>query len=105
MNKLFLYITLSTFEVKFKPIQTGVKGLSETSKIDPEKAKEIRERSIERNLIIQEIKSKGPSTIDELAKTTGMEHSKLLNHLIAMKQFEKVSIVGERDNQLLYGIK
>jgi predicted ArsR family transcriptional regulator len=78
--------------------------LAEKLKTDPARTKEIQERSKERTLIIQEIKNRGASTIDELAKVTGIEKTKLLKHLIAMRQFGKVSIVGERDNQLLYNL-
>lgn len=81
-----------------------MKALSEKPKINPEKSKEMQERARERNLILQEIKNQGPSTIDELSKATGMEKSKLLKHLMAMTQFGKVLIVGERENQLVYGL-
>ena len=74
------------------------------SKIDPTKAREIQERSKERTLIIQEIKNRGASTVDELARVTGIEKTKLFKHLVAMRQFGKVSIVGERDGQLVYGL-
>lgn len=78
--------------------------MSEKPKINPEKSKEMQERARERNLILQEIRNRGSSTIDELSKATGMEKSKLLMHLIAMTQFGKVLIVGERENQLVYGL-
>jgi len=81
-----------------------VKALSEKPRVDTEKAKEMQERARERNLILQEMKNHGPSTIDELSKATSMEKSKLLMHLIAMRQFGKVLIMGERDNQLVYGL-
>ena len=81
-----------------------MKALSEKPTISPEKAKEMQERARERNLILQEIRNRGSSTIDELSKATGMEKSKLLMHLIAMTQFGKVLIVGERENQLVYGL-
>jgi predicted transcriptional regulator len=81
-----------------------VKALSEKPKINPEKLKEMQERARERNLILQEIRNRGSSTIDELSKATGMEKSKLLKHLMAMTQFGKVLIVGERENQLVYGL-
>jgi len=81
-----------------------VKALSEKPTINPEKAKEMQERARERNLILQEIRNRGSSTIDELSKATGMEKSKLLKHLMAMTQFGKVLIVGERENQLVYGL-
>jgi len=81
-----------------------VQELSEKSKIAPEKAKEMQERAKERSLILREIKNQGPSTLDELAKVTGIEKEKLFRHIIAMRQFGKIAIAGERDNQLVYGL-
>jgi predicted transcriptional regulator len=78
--------------------------LAEKSRIDPARAKEIQEMSKERTLIIQEIKNRGASTVDDLAKVTGMDKTKLFKHLVAMRQFGKVSIVGQRDNQLVYNL-
>jgi predicted ArsR family transcriptional regulator len=81
-----------------------VKALSEKPRTDPKKTKEMQERTRERNLIIREMKNQGSLTVEELSKTTGIEKSKLLKHLIAMRQFGKVSIVGERDNQFVYAL-
>jgi len=81
-----------------------VEALPEKAKIEPIKAKEMQERVRERNFVLQEIKNQGPSTIDELSKATGIEKSKLLKHLMAMRQFGKIIIVGERDNQLVYSL-
>jgi predicted transcriptional regulator len=78
--------------------------LAEKSEAGAEKAREIQERNKERTLIMQEIKNRGASTVDELAKATGMEKAELFRHLVAMRQFGKVSIVGERDDQLVYGL-
>ena len=78
--------------------------MAEKSEADAEKAREIQERNKERTLIMQEIKNRGASTIDELAKVTGMDKAKLFRHLVAMRQFGKVSIMGERDDQLVYGL-
>jgi len=78
--------------------------LPEKPRIEPEKAKEMQERARERNLVLHEIKNEGPSTIDELSKATGVEKSKLLKHLMAMRHLGKILIVGERDNQLVYGL-
>ena len=78
--------------------------MSETSKISPEKAREMQERNKERNLILQEIKSRGPSTVEELSKSIGMEKAKLFKHLVAMRQFGNVVVMGERDEQLIYGV-
>jgi predicted ArsR family transcriptional regulator len=78
--------------------------LSEKLKISPEKAKEMQERSKERNLIVEAMKSHGSSTVEELSKATGIEKSRVLRHLIAMRAFGKVQIAGERDNQLVYSL-
>ncbi len=78
--------------------------MSEKLKIAPERQKEMQDRAKERNLIIREIRNQGPSTLDELVKTTGIEKEKLFKHIIAMRQFGKVAIAGERDNQLVYGL-
>jgi len=78
--------------------------MSEKPKIAPEKQKEMQERAKERSLILKEIKNQGPSTLDELAKVSGIDKEKLLKHIIAMRQFGKIAIAGERDNQLIYGL-
>ena len=78
--------------------------MSAKPKVDPEIAKLMQERTKERASIIKEIKSQGPQTLDELSKTTGMDKEKLFKHMIAMRQFGKVAITGERDNQLVYGL-
>lgn len=78
--------------------------MSEKPKIDLVKTKEMQERTKERNLVIREMKNRGPSTVEELSNAIGMEKSRLLKHLIVMSQFGKVLVVGERDNQLVYGL-
>jgi predicted transcriptional regulator len=70
--------------------------------ISPEAIKEIRQRVRERNAIILGIEDRGPSTISELSKLMGMEKSKLLQHLTAMRQLGQVTIINERDNQPVY---
>ncbi len=78
--------------------------MSQRPKMAPEKAKEMQERAKERSLILKEMKNIGPSTLDELSKATGIEREKLFKHVIAMRQFGKIAIRGERDNQLVYGL-
>ncbi|MEM3041856.1 MAG: ArsR family transcriptional regulator [Nitrososphaerota archaeon] len=78
--------------------------MSEKRRIEPDKAKEMQERARERSLILQEMRNRGPSTIDEISNTVNMEKSKILKHLMAMRQLGKKLIVGERDNQLVYGL-
>jgi predicted ArsR family transcriptional regulator len=78
--------------------------MSAKPKISPETAKLMQERTKERSLILNQLKSNGPMTLDELTKTTGMEKERLFKHMIAMRQFGKIAITGERDNQLVYGL-
>lgn len=78
--------------------------MAEKPKLSPEKAKEMQERAKERSLILKEIKNQGPLTLDELSKTTGIDREKLFKHVIAMRQFGKIAIAGERNNQLVYGL-
>ncbi len=78
--------------------------MSEKPKISPERQKEMQERAKERNLIIKGLKEQGPLTLDELVKVTGMDRERLFKHMIAMRQFGKVAIAGERDDQLVYGL-
>jgi uncharacterized protein YcaQ len=80
------------------------KSLPEKTRIDPMKTKEMQERTRERSLIIQEIRNRGPLTVEELSEITGMEKSRLLMQLIAMRQFGKVTIAGERNDQFIYGL-
>ena len=42
--------------------------------------------------------------MDELTAKTGMDKERLFKHMIAMRQFGKIAITGERDNQLVYGL-
>jgi predicted ArsR family transcriptional regulator len=81
-----------------------VKALSGKPRVDLEKTKAMQERTKERNLIVQGLKNQGSLTVEELSKITGIEKSRVLKHLIAMRQFGKVLIVGERNNQLVYGL-
>lgn len=78
--------------------------VSAQPKIDPATAKLMQERTKERSLITKEIKGQGPQTLDELSKTTGIDKEKLFQHIIAMRQFGKIAIRGEKDDQLVYGL-
>jgi hypothetical protein len=81
-----------------------MKSLPKKSSISPEKAKEIEEREKERTQILMGMENRGPSTIGELTMTTGIEKTKLVKHLTAMRQFGKVEIVGERGNQPIFDL-
>lgn len=77
---------------------------SKKRKIDKEKLKPIYERRKIRGLIIKELRARGSSTIPELSKATGMETDKVVMHMIALRQFGHVNIVGEKDGQLIFAL-
>jgi predicted transcriptional regulator len=78
---------------------------SKKRKVDKEKLKPIYALRKERGLIINELKARGPLTIPELSEATGLEAHKVLRYLIALRQFGKVDIVEEKDDQLVYALK
>jgi predicted ArsR family transcriptional regulator len=61
-------------------------------------------RTRERNQILAELINRGPSTVGDLSKSTGIEKPRVLRHLTALKQDGKAKVVGEQDNQLLYNL-
>jgi len=77
---------------------------SKKRKVDKEKLKPIQERRKIRELIMRELKARGPLTIPEVSKATGLETDKVVMHMIALRQFGHVSIVGEKDDQLMYAL-
>jgi len=77
---------------------------SKKRKIDKEKLKPIHKRRKIRELIKNELKARGPLTIPELSKATGMETDKVVMHMIALRQFGHVSIIGEKGDQLTYAL-
>jgi len=77
---------------------------SKKRRIDKEKLKPIHERRKIRELIKRELKARGSLTIPELSKATGLETDKVVMHMFALRQFGRVSIVGEKDDQLIYAL-
>jgi len=76
----------------------------EKKKIDPEKLKIIQERNKERGLILKELKEKGPSTLDKLSETTGLDKEKLFKHIVALRQLGKIAFVEKKENEFIYGL-
>lgn len=74
---------------------------SRERKIDKSKLEPIRKRQEERGLIIKKLKNH-PSTIPEISKVTGLEPSEVFRHIVALMQFGKVTVVGQREDQLVY---
>ena len=77
-------------------------------KIDEEKyhaaADKIMEDEIERQMILNEIKERGPLTIKELAETTSINSKEILRHIIALRKIGVISEAGEKGDSYLYKI-
>ena len=71
-------------------------------KIDKAKARVMAEYRKERGLILKEIKERGPLTIPEISKATGLQESTIFKHVTALTQFGKANIAGEKNGYVVY---
>ena len=76
----------------------------EARKVNKAQLKTIHERNKERGLLLAEFKTRERMTVEELAEATHLQKWKVLKHLIALRQFGRVTIVGEKDDQLVYAL-
>ena len=76
----------------------------EARKVNKAKLKPIYARNKERGLILGEFKARGKVTVEELAEATHLQKWKVLEHLIALRQLGRVTIVGEKDDQWVYAL-
>jgi len=73
-------------------------------RLDEDQVRLIQKRRRERSLILKQLKSRGPSTIPELAEATGFRTDEVLQHMISLMQFRQVAIVGEKGDHPLYDL-
>lgn len=62
----------------------------------------ITNDEIERHMITGAIKEKGPLTVEELAKITDLQPSRIMEHIIALRRRGVLDEAGEKDRQYLY---
>jgi len=62
----------------------------------------IMQDEIERYMIIGAIKEKGPLTVKELSQLTGLQPSRIMQHIIALRRNGIVNEAGERNSQYIY---
>jgi len=62
----------------------------------------IMKDEVERHMIIGALKEKGPLTIEEIAQLTGLQQSKIVQHIIALRKNGLISEAGEKNRQYLY---
>ena len=84
-----------------------VLGISQRGpKVDEQKYKAASSRimkdEIERQMIVGDIKEKGPRTIKELSEATKLAPKEVLRHIIALRKNGVVSEAGEKEGGYLY---
>jgi len=62
----------------------------------------IMQEEIERYMIIGAIKEKGSLTVEELSQLTGLQPSKIMQHIIALRRNGIINEAGEKNSQYLY---
>ena len=86
-----------------------VLGISQVGpKVDEQKyravSRNIMKDEMERQMIINEIKKKGPQTIKELSEATKINTKEVLRHIIALRKIGAISEAGEKEDGYLYKI-
>ena len=84
-------------------------GISQVGpRVDEQKYKaassKIMKDEIERQMIIGEIKEKGPQTIKELAEATKISPKEVLRHIISLRKIGATSEAGEKEGGYLYKV-
>jgi len=79
------------------------KSIAASGKLSPEELDELVKKiisdEIERWLILNELKEKGPLTVKELSEALNMPENKVVKHLIALLSlYRRVSIVGVKED-------
>jgi len=59
---------------------------------------------IERQMMINAIKERGPLTIKEISEATNIPPSRILRHIIALRKAGTISEVGEKEHGYLYAV-
>jgi len=62
----------------------------------------IMKDEIERHMIIGAIKEKGLLTVGEISQLTGLQPSRIIQHIIALRRNGVIGEAGERNRQYLY---
>lgn len=99
--------TNAAIEAFKSPRVRWVTGRSQIKvEIDEKKYKQmvdsIVEDEIERHMIMGDIKEKGPLTVEEISQSTGLEPSRIMQHIIALRKRGAIGEAGEKNRQYLY---
>jgi len=65
-------------------------------------ADEIMIDEMRRQMLLVELRDKGPLTMRELSESTGLGRKQLLDHMLALRKRGAVTEVGEKENEYVY---
>ena len=86
----------------------GISQVETKLKIDEGRYRELMDNvmkdEIERQMMINAIKEKGPLTIKEISAATHIPASRILRHIIALRKAGTISEVGEKEHGYLYAV-
>ena len=86
----------------------GISQVETKLKIDEEKYRalvdNVMKDEIERQMMINAIKEKGPLTIKEISQATNIPSNRILRHIIALRKTGTISEVGEKEHGYLYAV-
>ena len=110
-RKKFLKRTDAAIEALKTQRLRWVMGISQVEtklKINEEKYRAlvdtVMKDEIERQMMINAIKERGPLTIKELSEATEIPPSRILRHIIALRKAGTISEVGEKEHGYLYAV-
>lgn len=99
--------TNAAVEAHKSPRVRWVIGRSQTKlEIDEQRYRQVVDAiiqdEVERHMITGAIKERGPITVEELAQLTGLEPSRIVQHIIALRKKGVIGEAGEKNEQYLY---
>jgi DNA-binding transcriptional ArsR family regulator len=65
-------------------------------------AEDVMIDEMRRQMLLVELRDKGPLTMKELSESTGLARKQLLDHMLALRKRGAVTEVGERENEYVY---
>ncbi|NIM45773.1 MAG: hydrogenase iron-sulfur subunit [Nitrososphaeria archaeon] len=82
-------------------------SLSETN-VDKDKyvlaVEKVKQDELERQMMLNEMRAKGPLTIREISDATGLGPDRVFQHMIALRKKGSISEAGEREAKFLYEV-
>ena len=65
-------------------------------------AEDVMIDEMRREMLLVELRKKGPLTMKELSESTGLDRKQLLDHILALRKRGAVTEVGEKENEYVY---